>query len=183
MTNYILNPDLTIKNQCAISAKQAANPECGLRPWYEPDKGDIFITNAPEPPEGMIKPRFIDPDNWQQIVADAKAQEIEPVLWEEAAPQAELDAIALEKAKQTLTRIADEYVNSVAREYRYKDIHAVGIYQGEGNHFKAEADALGLFAGMVWAHMEQIEQDVIGGNRTIPAEAELLAELPIYQGP
>ena len=104
-------------------------------------------------------------------------------IWEEAAPQDELDAIALEKARRELTAAADGYVNSVAREHRYKDIHAVGIYQGQGNPFKAEADALGLFAGEVWKYMEQLEQDVLSNARSIPTVEELMAELPKYMGP
>ena len=77
-----------------------------------------------------------------------------------AAVQAHLDATAN-------TRGYDTIYTAVT----YADEPAVPRFQAEGRAFRA-------WRSLVWAHCHQVLADVQAQTRTIPTEAELLAELP-----
>lgn len=94
ISNIILNEDRTWKNAVSVSRERAESE--GI---IDIQPTDIFIENCPQPQTEMVKPKLLV--NWEELLQAAiDAEQPAPEVWEEAASQAELDAIQLEKAKQ-----------------------------------------------------------------------------------
>lgn len=61
----------------------------------------------------------------------------------------------------------------------FRDIFSARGYVGDPNPaYHARAVALRDWSSSVWTALDEIQADVLAGNRPMPSEAELFAELP-----
>lgn len=74
------------------------------------------------------------------------------------------------------------HLDAQAKVLRHAGINAIGKYLGYNNVFRVECEELGKWASSCWVVAEQIEADVIAGNREMPTVDETIAELPAYTG-
>lgn len=88
--------------------------------------------------------------------------------------------IQVKEFTESAFKAVQDHVDTQARSLRYDGINAIGKYLGYTNPFKAECEALGLWAANVWIVAEQIEADVLSGSRLQPTIDEVLLELPTY---
>ncbi len=89
-----------------------------------------------------------------------------------------------EQIKNRLSWAVQSHLDAKAREYRYESIlSARTALSSTIPKFSAEGSAFNVWWGLVWAHVDQVEADVASQTRTIPTEAELLAELPAFVPP
>lgn len=101
-----------------------------------------------------------------------------------AITEAEVDALRNppEMPEQTIARLEaalDSHLDSVANSYRYDSIRTMVTYDGDPHpKFDAEGKAAKAWRSACYALSIQIMDDVIAGNRPVPTEAELLAEMP-----
>jgi hypothetical protein len=87
-----------------------------------------------------------------------------------------------ETSEQTVKRleaVLDRHLDAVANSYRYESIRTMVTY-ATSNHqtFGPEGRAAVKFRDAVYAYGIQVIADVEAGNRGIPTEEELIAELP-----
>lgn len=80
-------------------------------------------------------------------------------------------AAALEAAVQ-------RHLDAVAIAAGYDSILSACSYAAAPNPYQHEAVAFLTWRGAVWAHCYQVLTDAQAGNRVVPTEAELIAELP-----
>lgn len=75
----------------------------------------------------------------------------------------------------------ENHLNSKAQEYRYKDYHAAMAYVGSPvAKFNNEAVAFRDWVSLVWAYVDQLEQDVLNGVVPAPSSAqEIIQNLPV----
>jgi hypothetical protein len=89
-----------------------------------------------------------------------------------------------ETAEQIIARLEgalDSHLDAVANEYRYESIRTMVTYAtSEHPVFGAEGRAAVAYRDAVYAYGIQCITDVNAGLRTIPTEAELIAELPPF---
>jgi hypothetical protein len=90
-----------------------------------------------------------------------------------------------ETPEQTIARLEsalDRHLDSVANSYRYESIRTMVTYAtSEHPTFGAEGKAAVKFRDAVYAYGIQVIADVEAGNRPIPTEAELIAEIPSFE--
>jgi len=86
---------------------------------------------------------------------------------------------------KSAAQIQDDLVKSVqsvldtaAREHGYDNIVSACSYAAAPNVFQAESVKFLSWRADCWAHCYAVLADVTAGTRTIPTEAELIAELP-----
>jgi hypothetical protein len=89
-----------------------------------------------------------------------------------------------ETAEQIIARLEgalDRHLDGVANQYRYESIRTMVTYAtSEHPVFGAEGRAAVAYRDAVYAYGIQCITDVNDGLRTIPTEAELIAELPPF---
>ncbi len=83
-----------------------------------------------------------------------------------------------EQITTTLEVAVQRHLDAAAKAAGYDNILSACSYAGAPNPFQAEGQAFVTWRGDVWAHCYQVLTDVQVGNRTVPTEAELIAELP-----
>ena len=88
-----------------------------------------------------------------------------------------------ETPEQTVARLEsalDRHLDSVANSYRYESIRTMVSYENDPNpQFHNEGQAAKRWRSAVYAYGIQVITDVQNGQREIPTEQELIAELPI----
>jgi hypothetical protein len=93
-----------------------------------------------------------------------------------------LNVSAPETAEQVIARLEaalDRHLDTVANSYRYESIRTMVTYAtSEHPTFGLEGRAAVKFRDAVYAYGIQVIADVQAEIRTIPTEAELIAELP-----
>lgn len=83
-----------------------------------------------------------------------------------------------------LSKAVSGVLDAKAKEYRYENIlSARTALSSHVPKFAAEGIAFNAWWGNVWNYVDQVEQDVGSGQRTVPTEEELLAELPPFSTP
>ena len=78
----------------------------------------------------------------------------------------------------SLTSVVQDWMDSNAQRKGYDGIVSACSYAGAPNPFQTEGEAFLTWRGNVWAACYAIMSDVQAGNRPIPTDSELLAELP-----
>ena len=106
----------------------------------------------------------------------------EPVVY---ADRVEVPAVAIpieelmQQAKQQLTDAVQRHLDTTAQSRGYDGILSLCSYASSPNPpFATEAAAGLAWRDAVWLHCFGVMAAVQAGQRTIPTEAELLAELP-----
>lgn len=87
-----------------------------------------------------------------------------------------------EQIQQRLTFAVQMHLDTEARQRGYDNIVSACSYAGAPNPFQVEGIAFLNWRSAVWAYCYQVLADVQAQTRTIPTEAELIAELPVYTG-
>jgi hypothetical protein len=90
-----------------------------------------------------------------------------------------------ETAEQVIARLEaalDRHLDALANSCRYESIRTMVTY-ATSNHptFGPEGRAAVKFRDAVYAYGIQVIADVEAGNRPIPTESELIAELPPFE--
>jgi len=86
----------------------------------------------------------------------------------------------LDDYKKSLNSKIQILLNRQALNLGYDNINSIGKYIGYDNPYREQAEGLGTWTANVWATAEQIQQDVLNGDREMPTVDEVLAELPKY---
>ena len=89
-----------------------------------------------------------------------------------------IDEDAKARLKASLEQTVQSYLDSEAQKLGYDNIISACTYASVNNPFQAEGQSFVSWRGNVWATCYQVLADVEAGIRTVPTEAELLAELP-----
>lgn len=121
-------------------------------------------------------------DLWKQVDEYAKAnpdkvtQEVEPEPEPEYVPtQEEIEA----RIQKQLTDAVQRYLDAEAQKLNYDSCLSVCSYVDTGvQKFDDEGRAFRAWRSQVWAKGYEILAQVQAGQRGIPTEAELIAELP-----
>lgn len=82
-----------------------------------------------------------------------------------------------------LTRAVEQYMDAVASAKGYDDRKTCTLRAGYLGPWQAEGQAFGAWMDNCWTYCYQVQANVAAGVRTIPAEAELIAELPVMIWP
>lgn len=77
----------------------------------------------------------------------------------------------------------ERHMDAVAQAKRYDNRDSCRLYAGYTNPFQAEAIAYGQWVAQCWVVSNQAQTDIVNGLRTIPTEADAIAELPIMVWP
>lgn len=106
---------------------------------------------------------------WGWMMQDGKAE------WQEVvATPDEIKA----QTKQQMTQFVQSLLDAEAQKHNYDNIVSATSYAGYANQFQAEGIAFGVWRSAVWAKCYEIMEDVLSGERQVPTEEQLLAELP-----
>jgi hypothetical protein len=91
-------------------------------------------------------------------------------------------AINSEKIAKSLELALDAHIDSVAQSYRYDSIRTMVTYAtSENAKFGSEGRAAVKFRDACYVKAIQIQEDVQLGQRDSPTEAELIAEMPLFE--
>lgn len=108
---------------------------------------------------------------------------IVPVYTVENLSNEEVGAI-LSGLKSSLAASVENYLNSKVLERDYKSvIHACSYAESTVPQYKAEALSVVAWRDSVWIKAYSIQEEVLNGQRDVPSENELLAELPSLEWP
>ena len=93
-----------------------------------------------------------------------------------------IDSPVKETPEQVVARlesVVDRYLDTQAQSLRYDSIKTIVTYRDDENpKFKAEGVAGYKLRSVVYTKSIQIMNDVVAGNRPVPTETQLLAEMP-----
>lgn len=88
------------------------------------------------------------------------------------------------QAQDRLTAAVQRHLDATARGHRYDGILSACSYDGDPDPvFAAEAAAFKAWRSAVWRYGVGVLAAVEAGTRTVPTEAELMAELPAFAMP
>lgn len=129
------------------------------------------VHEPPAEPEGMFA-AFID-GAW------ALLPEPEPV------PEPEPEPETPEQAKARMARVLQALLDSTARSLDFDSVFTAVTYADEPvvARFQIQGAALREWRSLVWAAGYDVMDAVLAGERPIPTEAELLAEMPVFVPP
>lgn len=82
-----------------------------------------------------------------------------------------------------LEAAVDAHIDSVARADKWDSRITCVMRAGYPNPWQARAVAFGEWMDSCYAYCYQVQTDAAAGLRTIPTEAELIAELPVMVWP
>lgn len=81
--------------------------------------------------------------------------------------------------QQQYTDFVQKLMDKTVQARGYDDVFTcISYVNSTDDTFKAEANAVLQWRDLVWRKCYEILADVEAGKRTVPSEAELLAELP-----
>ena len=137
---------------------------------------------AVERPAGAreITPTLID-GVWMQTWAERPAHDpaTQAVRWDGG--QWVVEAIPLDQIQAQVGAAVQAMIDDVCRggvPY-FRDIFSARGYVGDPNPaYHARAVALRDWSSSVWTALDEIQADVMAGNRPLPTIAELMGELP-----
>jgi len=92
-----------------------------------------------------------------------------------------VEAIPLEQMQAEVGAAVQSMIDDVCRSGApyFRDIFSARGYVGDPNPaYHARAVALRDWSSSVWTTLDEIQADVMAGNRQLPTLTELLAELP-----
>jgi len=133
---------------------------------------EVKFVEAGIPQGWLVSGEAEIPDNMKKYVSDIVDGQ---ALFNDTLYQSD----KLEKSKSTLEQAVDRHLNDMANQHEYDSILSACSYAGEVNPFQAESKQFIAWRGSVWAHVIQVQADVLAGLRTVPTEEELIAELPV----
>lgn len=94
-----------------------------------------------------------------------------------------INQLIKETPEQTIARLEaalDRHLDSVANSYRYDSIRTMVTYDGDPYpKFDAEGKAAKAWRSACYALTVEIMNNVLAGNRGVPTESELIAEMPL----
>lgn len=91
---------------------------------------------------------------------------------------------SIDELRAQLTIAVQAHLDSIAKERGYDDILSCATYATSTNpQFAGEGQACVSWRDAVWGACYAIMADVLAGNRPVPSEGELLAELPAMAWP
>ncbi len=82
------------------------------------------------------------------------------------------------QVKDDLVKSVQSVLDAAARAHGYDNIVSACSYAAAPNVFQAESVKFLSWRADCWAHCYAVLADVTAGTRSIPTEAELIAELP-----
>ena len=89
-----------------------------------------------------------------------------------------------EGAQYYIGQAVNQHLDMVVSERQYNGIDSMPKYLTSTNaRYAAEAAAAVAWCTAVWEKVEQIQQQVLSGQRPIPSPSEVIAELPVIQWP
>lgn len=116
---------------------------------------------------------------WQDYRTWIKAGGVPEPMQASPAPTPSLDEV-----RAQLTLAVQAYLDRTAKERGYDGILSCSTYAIATNvQFAAEGQACVSWRDAVWAACYAIMDDVLAGNRPVPTEGELIAELPAMAWP
>jgi hypothetical protein len=123
---------------------------------------------------------------WQRITPDTLLCEDGSILrvgsdWTDEQAALSVLATVLAGARAGLDAAVETHLNATAQGLGYTDMARAATY-ATSKVFGVQAQALVDWRDAVWLHCYQALADVEAGKRPIPAEAELIAELPVFAG-
>lgn len=91
---------------------------------------------------------------------------------------------SLDEVRAQLTLAVQAYLDRTAKERGYDGILSCSTYATSTTvQFADEGQACVSWRDAVWAACYAIMDDVLAGNRPVPTEGELIAELPVMTWP
>lgn len=92
--------------------------------------------------------------------------------------------MVLEGYRYHINIAVKEHLNQVAFNHGYDSIVSLTSYDKDPNpKWVAEAQAGIVWRSAVWQKVEEIEAQVISGQRPVPTPGQVLSELPVIQWP
>lgn len=120
-----------------------------------------------------------DMPEWQEYRAWCAAGNIAMPMQAAPAPVPSLDEV-----RAQLTLAVQAHLDRTAKERGYDGILSCSTYATSTNvQFAAEGQACVSWRDVVWVACYAIMADVLAGNRPVPTEGELIAELPAMAWP
>lgn len=102
------------------------------------------------------------------------------ITFEDDAPPSPQSPETPEQTIARLEAVLDRHLDSVANSYRYDSIRTMVTYDGDPYpKFDAEGKAAKAWRSACYALSIEITEDVLAGNRGVPTESELIAEMPL----
>lgn len=142
------------------------------------EDGSYVINNGMYhvPNEGEYADLWVQVDEYAKANPDKVTKEVEPEVEPEREPtQEEIEA----RIQKQLTDAVQHVLDAKAQELNYDNCLSVCSYIDTGvARFDAEGRAFRAWRSAVWAKGYEILAQVQSGERTIPTEEELIAELP-----
>jgi hypothetical protein len=132
-------------------------------------------------------PYYKDPHNKVHHLDSEQYENLLPagsvrVTDEEAAELLKPPPESPEQAAKRLELALDAHIDSVAQSYRYDSIRTMVTYATSDNsQFGAEGRAAVKFRDACYVKAIEIQDAVQAGQRDIPTQAELIAEMPSFE--
>jgi len=123
----------------------------------------------------------ISQEEWRQAInknyncVDIETNSLKKVDFR--SPQQIADAL-----KKDLETGVQKFLDKTAKEAGYDNMLSACSYAGFENAYQAEGQALLVWRSDVWTYCYNVLNAVASGDREIPTKAELLSELPTYEG-
>lgn len=93
--------------------------------------------------------------------------------------------LSAEAMRAALTSDVQNHLDATAQSFGYDDIRSAVTYAEEPAvpKFQAEGRALRAWRSRVWARAYEVLAEVEMGSRPLPAAADLLGLMPVFEGP